>query len=300
MERLREVLKNDFRGEILDREPMSAHTSWKLGGPAELFLVPQSREDLQLALRNINKYQLPWMVIGNGSNLLVADQGVKAVVIQLRHLDGIVLLPEGKVEVEAGVQLAGLIKTCCSAGLGGLEELSGIPGMVGGALLMNAGALETEIGSLVRQVYLTDGHGEWSLRPEQIDFGYRRSGLGGKGVISCAVLQLTPGDPEVLVERRQQVLARRKEVQTVSGAHAGSVFRNPPGEKAWQLIDQAGMRGRRQGKAQVSPAHCNHIVNLGGASAADVMTLIREIQQTVAQTCNIRLELEVHLAGWEA
>ena len=299
MQELLENLRIGFHGEILLDEPMSAHTSWKLGGPAELFLVPENSADLQLALRLLRQYQQPWLVVGNGTNLLVADRGVRGAVIQIGKLNKIDFLPGGKVEVEAGVQLAELIKVCCRQGLGGLEELSGIPGMVGGALLMNAGALDTEIGNIVSQIYLTDGEGEWALRRDQVDFAYRYSGLEGRGVISGVRLQLKKGDLLVLAAQRQQVLARRKEVQRVTGAHAGSVFKNPPGEKAWQLIDTAGMRGVRKGNAEVSAEHCNHIVNQGNASAEDVLDLIRDVQQAVLQTSGIQLELEVRLIGWE-
>lgn len=299
MQGLLEDLKNGFRGEILIREPISAHTSWKLGGPAELFLVPQSLADLQFALRVIRQRNQPWLVIGNGSNLLVSDRGVPGVVLQLGQLRKLAFLPAGKVEVEAGVSLGQLITACCRRGLAGLEELSGIPGTLGGALLMNAGALSTEIGNLVSQLTLTDGSGEWILGREQIAFGYRHSGLEGKGVISGAILQLTETDPLELERHRQAVLARRKEVQKVSGAHAGSVFKNPAGAKAWQLIDQAGMRGCRKGDAVVSNEHCNHIVNLGGASAAEVRELIEEVRQAVFQTSGIALELEIRLVGWE-
>jgi UDP-N-acetylmuramate dehydrogenase len=299
MQGLLEDLKNGFRGELLEQELLSAHTSWKLGGPADLFLVPQSRADLQYALRVIQKNQQSWLVIGNGSNLLVSDAGFPGVVIQLGQLAKIEFLSGGKVEVESGVQLGHLIKLCCRKGLGGLEELSGIPGMVGGALLMNAGAIDTEIANLVSQVYLTDGQGEWALRREQVDFEYRHSGLDGRGVITRTLLQLEEADPEKLEERRLKVLARRKEVQKVSGAHAGSVFKNPTGEKAWQLIDNAGLRGRRIGNAEVSTEHCNHIVNMGGASSADVLALIEEVQQAVLRTSGRQLELEVCLVGWK-
>jgi UDP-N-acetylmuramate dehydrogenase len=299
MKSLLEDLQKDFRGEILSQEPLSAHTSWKLGGPAELYLVPESRADLQLALRCVQRSRQPWMVIGNGTNLLVSDCGFSGVVIQLGQMDKLDFLPGGKVEVEAGVQLGQLITACCRWGFGGLEELSGIPGMVGGALMMNAGALETEIGDLVSQIYLTDGLGEWALRRDQINFSYRHSGLAGKGVISRAVLQLTEADPAELEKRRSEVLERRKAVQRVPGAHAGSVFKNPAGEKAWQLIDKAGLRGRRIGNAEVSTVHCNHIVNLGGASSADVMALIEEVQRGVSEISGRQLELEVCLVGWE-
>lgn len=299
MRKLLENLKDGFQGEILLDEMMASYTSWKLGGPADLFLVPASRSDLQLALRLLRQYQLPWVVVGNGTNLLVSDRGVRGAVIQVGKLNRIEFLPNGMVEVEAGVQLSELIKSCCREGLGGLEELSGIPGMLGGALLMNAGALETEIGDIVSQVYLTDGQGEWALRRDQIDFGYRYSGLEGRGVISGARLQLKKSDPLVLTEQRRQVLKRRKAVQRVTGAHAGSVFKNPPGEKAWQLIDKAGMRGVSRGAAVVSAEHCNHIVNRDSASATDVWELIREVQQSVLQDSGIQLELEVRLIGWE-
>ncbi len=299
MQGLLEDLKNGFRGEILEQEPLSAHTSWKLGGPADIFLLPQNRADLQYALRVIQKNQQSWLVIGNGSNLLVSDSGFSGVVIQLGQLAKIEFLTGGKVEVESGVQLGHLIKLCCRKGFGGLEELSGIPGMVGGALLMNAGAIDTEIANFVSQVYLTDGQGEWALRREQVDFEYRHSGLDDKGVITRTMLQLNEADPKELEERRLKILARRKKIQNVSGAHAGSVFKNPAGEKAWQLIDRAGLRGRRIGKAEVSTAHCNHIVNMGGASSVDVLALIEEVQQAVLRTSGRKLELEVRLVGWK-
>lgn len=299
MQRLLEDLKIGFHGEVLEQESLSAHTSWKLGGPADLFLVPRSRADLQFALRVIQKNKHSWLVIGNGSNLLVSDLGFRGVVIQLGQLVKIEFLPDGKVEAESGAQLGHLIKACCRKGLGGLEELSGIPGMVGGALLMNAGAIETEIGTLVSQVYLTDGQKEWALRREQVDFEYRHSGLDGKGVITRTLLQLKAADPKELEQRCSKVLARRSAVQKVFGAHAGSVFKNPVGEKAWKLIDKAGLRGRRIGSAEVSNEHCNHIVNLGGASSAEVMALVEEVQQAVLRTSGRHLELEVRLVGWK-
>ncbi|WP_020675402.1 UDP-N-acetylmuramate dehydrogenase [Geopsychrobacter electrodiphilus] len=299
MKQLLENLIQGFQGEFLRQEPMSAHTSWQLGGPAEIFLIPQNREDLQLALRGIHQLRLPWLVLGNGSNLLVSDQGFHGVVLQLKNLSRIDLLPGGKLEVEAGVQLGDLIRRCCQQGLGGLEELSGIPGSIGGALLMNAGALNTEIGNLVNQISLTDGLGEWVLRREQIDFSYRFSGFDQKDVIQSAILKLEEVDPVELETRRQLVLTRRRQVQKVTGAHAGSVFKNPSGESAWKLIEQAGMRGQQRGRALVSPEHCNHIVNLGGASAEDVMTLIKAVQQAVFLNAGQQLELEVRMVGWE-
>jgi UDP-N-acetylmuramate dehydrogenase len=299
MKQFLENLTPDFQGEILRQELMSAHTSWKLGGPAEYLLIPKNSYDLQVALRAIHHLGLPWVILGNGSNLLVADVGFPGVVIHLKNLNRIGFLPGGKVEVEAGVLLAELIKHCCRHGLGGLEELSGIPGTVGGAILMNAGALQTEIGNLVNQVSLTDGMGEWVLRREQIDFSYRSSGLDERAVIQAAILQLEEAKPEELEQLRQRVLARRKQVQQVSGFHAGSVFKNPPDGSAWRLIDQSGMRGQQRGQAQISPVHCNHIVNLGEARSQDIMLLIRDVQQAVFLKTAQQLELEVRLVGWE-
>jgi UDP-N-acetylmuramate dehydrogenase len=299
MQQFLDILKEGFQGEILHQEPMSAHTSWKLGGPAEIFLIPKNHEDLQLALRALYQTRLPWKVFGNGSNLLVSDLGYSGVVLQLKNLNRIDMLPGGKIEVEAGAKLEDLIKFCCRKGLGGLEELSGIPGLVGGALLMNAGALNTEIGDRVSQVCLTDGLGEWVMRRDQIDFAYRSLGLEDMGIILSAVLSFEEADPVDLEIRRQQVLERRRTVQKVAGAHAGSVFKNPPGISAWKLIDKAGMRGRRRGSAFVSETHCNHIVNFGAASAQDVMDLIQEVRQAVFLKTGQQLELEVCLVGWE-
>ena len=300
MKRLRDDLrKKGFRGELRRDEPLANHTSWKLGGPADLFAVPRDCDDLQLLLRTADEQGVSWMVIGKGSNLLVADAGIRGLVIYTGGLTKIDFLPGGMVEAEAGVPLAHLIKACCKAGLGGLEELLGIPGTLGGAVLMNAGALETEIGDLVSQVFLTDGYGEWTLRQEQIEFAYRRSSLQGEGVISRVALQLRPADENALKKRCAEVEERRRQTQKLAGAHAGSVFKNPPEEKAWQLIDRVGLRGKRCGKAQIAETHCNHILNLGQAKACDVMQLIDEARDKVAAVCGVELELEVHLAGWE-
>jgi UDP-N-acetylmuramate dehydrogenase len=219
-------------------------------------------------------------------------------VLQLGKLQNIDFQENGKVEVQAGVQLNKLIKACSRKGLSGLESLNGIPGTVGGALMTNAGALGAEIGDLVKQINLTDGMGDWIIRRDQADFSYRNSGLEGKGVITGALLQLSKHDAREVTERSRKALEWRKEVQKVSGPHAGSVFKNPDGEKAWQLIEQVGLRGRRIGNAQIAVEHCNHIVNLGGASSADVLALIEEVLQAVLQETGKQLELEVRLVGW--
>ena len=300
MKSLFEDLKaKGFRGKLSLDEPLAAHTSWKLGGAAEIFAVPIDSKDLQLLLLLAASNAVPWLVIGNGSNLLVADTGVRGLVIYTGAMTGVRFLPDEMVEAEAGITLTQLIRVCCKKGLSGMEELLGIPGTLGGAVLMNAGALDTEIGDLVSQVFLTDGYGEWTLRQEQIDFGYRTSRLEGEGVICRALLQLRRDDAGKLKQRCAEIQKRRRRVQRLSGAHAGSVFKNPPTEKAWQLIERAGLRGKRCGEAQFAETHCNHILNLGGASARDVMQLIDEAKDRVAQVCGVELELEVCLAGWE-
>lgn len=299
MERLLAAINEEFRGEIRCDELMLSHTSWRIGGPAQLFLIPADSADLTVLLQLLERYRAPWMVIGNGTNLLVKDGGIAGAVISLERFDAIGINDQGQIRVEAGVSLPRLIREAVASGLQGLEELTGIPGSVGGALLMNAGAGEVEIGSLVESLTLVDAQGEKTLKSEELGFSYRDSGLSGQGIITSASLRLQSSNVEELKNLCREKQERRRQVQNVGGAHAGSVFKNPQGKKAWELIDAAGLRGERCGDAEISSVHCNNIVNLDHATAQDVLTLVEMAQQRVIEQSGIELELEVHVVGQE-
>lgn len=295
MERVLTALNEEFCGEIRCDELMVSHTSWRIGGPAQLFLIPQDKKDLQTLLQVLERFQVPWMVLGNGTNLLVKDGGIVGAVISLERFVSIELKILGRIQVDAGVSLSKLIQHAAVNGLRGLEELAGIPGTVGGALVMNAGAGEMEIGSLVESLTLVDASGEKFLDCEDANFEYRGSALSGRAVITSAILKLQRAKTED--DEENETL--RSHGKRLGGAHAGSVFKNPPGQNAWELIDAAGLSGERCGDAIISEEHCNHIVNQGHATAVDVLSLIDTVRHRVLEQSGVELELEVHVAGQE-
>jgi len=294
-----EHLRNILRGDLAADEPMSRHTSWGVGGPAELWIAPADREDLARALVLLQQSGTPWQVVGSGCNLLVLDGGIPGAVICLQQLQGLTFGAEGRVNVEAGLPLGLLVRTCCDRGLAGLEELAGIPGSVGGALCMNAGAGNQEIGAAVERVTLLGGEGEQTWSHEQCGFAYRNSKLAGRLVVS-AELKLDEGDASTLQQLYRERIDHRRSAHAVGGANAGSVFKNPPGHKAWELIDRAGMRGARCGGAQVAEKHANFIVTRPASRAADVLTLIEQVRSAVLEQSGVELETEVRIIGRQA
>jgi UDP-N-acetylmuramate dehydrogenase len=285
------------RGELLRDEPLSRHTTWRVGGPALAIFRPANHVDLVQGIRLLEGAGLPWLVLGGGSNLLVRDGGFPGVMIDLRHFATVRIGGEGVVEAEAGVRLNGLIKQLVAAGLAGLEELAGIPGTVGGAVVMNAGAGNQTLGGVVEEVeVLAGGTFAWR-RAVAFGFGYRQSGVEPGEVVTAVRLRLADGDPELLGAVYAERLQHRRQAHAVGGASAGSVFRNPPGEKAWELVDRCGWRGRGIGGAQVAERHTNFIVNCGTASAAAIEALIEAIRRDVQQATGILLEPEVRIVG---
>jgi UDP-N-acetylmuramate dehydrogenase len=286
-----------FRGRILTQEPLSRHTTWRIGGPAEFFVIPEDRADLLLLLRLAANAGVPWLTLGMGSNLLVREGGVRGLVIHTAKLTELTLQQDGLVRAGAGLPLMRLIMACARAGWRGLEPLTGIPGTVGGAIAMNAGASGREIGQLVRQVLLVGANGERICNAEALAFGYRRSALDGREVVAEIELLLERGEAAALLTEVTEQLATRRAVQAVEGPNAGSVFKNPAGGQAWRLIDQAGLRGYQVGGAQIAQEHTNFIVNKGGASADDVLALIATVQQKVQEKSGVLLEPEVRIVG---
>ncbi|PNU20066.1 UDP-N-acetylenolpyruvoylglucosamine reductase [Geothermobacter hydrogeniphilus] len=285
-------------GGVLRRhEPLSRWTSWRVGGPADLFYQPENSEQLLSALEQAVRCGQPWTVIGAGSNLLVRDGGIRGLVVQTRRLDGLQVGADGRVEAECGLWLPLLVRRCVASGLAGLEELAGIPGTVGGALVTNAGAHGRNIGDCLQQVELFNAGRREIWSAAEVGCVYRGSNIGPGQLVLRVALQLQQGAPTPLRNRVDALLAARRRSQAVGGANAGSVFKNPPGEVAWKLIDAAGLRGLAVGPAQVSPRHANFIVNRGGAGAGQILELIGLVQEKVRTCCGVELETEVKVVG---
>ena len=294
---LLDELEQRCRGRLLRDEPLWRHTTWQVGGPAAALLRPANHVDLVRAVRLLDGAGCPRLVLGGGSNLLVRDGGFPGVVIDLHEFDRVRIDADGTVEAEAGVRLNALIKQLVAAGLGGLEELAGIPGTVGGALVMNAGAGGQEFGQVVREVEVLTGE-TFTWRPAaEFAFGYRHSRLAPGEIITAVRLRLVNGDPELLQATYDEWIAHRRQAHAVGGPSAGSVFRNPPGKKAWELIAGCGWPGRQIGGARVSERHANFIINAGNARAADIETLIGAIRDDVRGAAGIDLQPEVRIVG---
>ncbi|HFD79466.1 MAG TPA: UDP-N-acetylmuramate dehydrogenase [Gammaproteobacteria bacterium] len=287
-----------LRGELKTNEPMAAHTSWRVGGPADRCYRPADLEDLRLFLSTLPA-QEPLTWVGLGSNLLVRDGGIRGtVILPYGGLDELQLLKEGRVRAGAGASCARVARFAASAGLTGAEFLAGIPGTVGGALAMNAGAFGGETWSLVAFVETLDRHGGLHRRAvDEFRVAYRSVQGPEDEWFVAAELQLQPGDSAAARDRIRRLLAQRSASQPTRLPSCGSVFRNPPHDFAARLIEQCGLKGERIGKAQVSEKHANFIVNLGGASAADIEALIRYVQEQVQQQKGIRLQTEVCIVG---
>jgi UDP-N-acetylmuramate dehydrogenase len=287
-----------LRGRLRFDEPMSRHTSWRAGGPAERWFEPADAGDLTAYLQRLPADEgVLW--VGLGSNLLVRDGGVRgSVILTTGALADIARLDEVTVRFEAGVPCAKAARYCARAGLAGAGFLAGIPGTMGGALAMNAGAFGGETWDLVHEVETLDRRGRVRVR-RRADFvvGYRSVRGPSDEWFIAARLRLQPGDTNAEVARIKELLARRSETQPTGVASCGSVFRNPAGDYAGRLIDSCGLKGHCIGRACVSDKHANFIVNRGGATASDIEALIHYVQDVVERECGVRLEPEVHIVG---
>lgn len=295
---LEQELGRRLKAGVKINEPMAGHTSWKVGGPADYYLLPDDTGELAEIVRFSRQKGLPLFVFGNGTNLLVLDGGIRGLVVHIgAPFDYVRREEDGRLRVGAGTPMPFLARTAAHRGLAGLEFAGGIPGTLGGALVMNAGAFGSYIGSLVREVRLVDWDGAICVLGErELEFGYRSSNLAGKGVVVEALLQLGAGDPAALLETVEYYLAERLRRHPRQPS-AGSVFRNLPGRPAGRLIEAAGAKGMRIGDAQVSARHANFIVNLGRATAADILALIAAVRRLVKEKFGIDLQTEVRIVG---
>jgi UDP-N-acetylmuramate dehydrogenase len=287
-----------LRGELREHEPLARYTSWRVGGTADRFYRPADLEDLAFFLSTLPPDE-PLLWLGLGSNLLVRDGGVRGTVIALSGaLDRLERLPGDRVRAESGVACAKVARFCAERDLTGAEFLAGIPGTMGGALAMNAGAWGGDTWSCVETVETLDRTGRRHMRDAgEYQVGYRTVIPPVEEWFVAATLKLQPGDGAASRVRIRDLLARRAESQPTGVASCGSVFRNPPGDHAGRLVEAAGLKGHAIGGAQVSEKHANFIINTGGATAADLEALIRHVQTEVEARFGVRLEPEVRIVG---
>lgn len=286
-----------LKGRCLRDEPMSRHTSFGIGGPADMLVLPEDEEDLRTVL-GLAAGNIPWMIIGNGTNLLVADRGIRGLVIKIGSGFGRIERKDHQVLAGAGLSLPALVERCHRWGLSGLEWAIGIPGSVGGALVMNAGAYGGEMSQAVLNVFGLGPDGVLKNLPAgEIAFGYRQARYPEGFIITGCRLKLSSEDPRAIARLMDKWLEKRKFNQPLSLRSAGCIFKNPAGDSARRLIGLAGLRGYRLGGAGVSSKHANFIVNYGGARAAEVLKLMELIQKRVLKECGVSLEPEVRMVG---
>jgi UDP-N-acetylmuramate dehydrogenase len=291
-------LRESMTGVVREREAMSRHTTYHIGGPTALFLECDTLADLSCATTILAEEEVDWTVLGKGSNVLVSDAGYDGAVLVLgkgfkRHaIDG------EELRTGAGVILGAVVQDAFKAGLSGLEFAVGIPGTIGGALAMNAGSREEWIGAVVESVTLfVPGQGLVGVRGPEIAWGYRRTDLPDRGIVVEAVLRVTESDAAHMRRAMEASLRRRKRSQPLGMPSAGSVFVNPEGDSAGRLIESAGLKGASVGGARVSDVHANFIVNTGGATASDVVELVQIVRDAVKESHGIELRPEIRFVG---
>ena len=286
-----------IEGTALENEPLNRHTSFGIGGPADFFIRPASEKELVEVLRITREQGVKVMVIGRGTNILVGDGGFRGAVVDLRDACRRLECDGREVVVGAGVTVTELLDFCLSHELGGLEFMAGIPGSIGGAVRVNAGAWGLAIGDRVEAVRGYDLTGqEVTLERRQLRFDYRQAGLPSELVLTETRLSLRPEQAGAIGEKMEDFRRRRRH-QPIDQKSAGSVFKNPPSTPAGQLIEEAGCKGMRVDGAQVSPQHANFIINLGEATAAAVRELIGQVRRKVKERSGIELELEIISVG---
>ena len=291
----------DLLGEdrVFTEELMSQHTTFKIGGPADYFLVPEKSEDVGAIVRLCKKEGIPYFILGNGSNLLVGDGGYRGVVIQIYKNMSSVTVEGTEIIAQAGALLSSVAAAAKNASLTGFEFAGGIPGTMGGAVVMNAGAYGGEMKDVLTEVTVMDDEGEIITLPaDKLELGYRTSIIKTAGYIVLeAKLQLKEGDPEVIRETMKDLTTRRTTKQPLEYPSAGSTFKRPEGYFAGKLIMDSGLAGYQVGGAQVSEKHCGFVINAGGATARDVRTLMDDVRDVVYKKYGVTLEPEVKFLG---
>jgi len=286
-------------GELHFNEPMSLYTTWKIGGPADVMVIPKTKAALVDTVRILHSHRIPWMIVGKGSNMLVTDKGIRGAAILLGEAFESVRFEQNQVFAGAA---AGIIKLSVLAGkegLTGLEFAGGIPGTVGGAVYMNAGAHGSDMSRILKQAEIVLEHGELAtFTRDDMQFAYRHSILHRqRGIVTEAVFELAYGDRKEIAAAMATYKDRRLKTQPLQLPCAGSTFRNPEDGYAARLIEEAGMKGFRVGGAEVSTQHANFIINTGHATARDVLSLMETVQSAVREKCGVELVPEVLVVG---
>lgn len=281
------------------QEPMSKHTSFHIGGPADALAQPQNVAELQVLLKKAEELSIPVTLIGNGSNLLVRDKGIRGLVIKMGNALKETVIAEEMITFGSGVSLALASKKAAALGLSGMEFAVGIPGSIGGAVYMNAGAYDGEMAKIVKQVEVLNEAGEIrTLLADDLAFGYRHSALqDSRDIVLSVTVQLVRGDVKAIEAKMDDFSERRISKQPLELPSAGSMFKRPTGYFAGTLIDQSGLKGYTVGGAQVSTKHAGFVVNIGDATAADVLQLIKDVQAKVYAGYGVHLEPEVMVIG---
>ncbi|CUV10276.1 UDP-N-acetylenolpyruvoylglucosamine reductase [hydrothermal vent metagenome] len=295
-----ETLNTMTKGSFLKDEAMAKHTSYRIGGPANAYITPRDKDDLSQILQFANQHGIATYFVGSGSNLLVADEGIDGLVITLGKSLKRLEITGATVFAESGVMLGKMVKECISRNLSGVESMIGVPGTLGGALVMNAGAFGGEISNYLKHVTVMEMDGqEKQYQPGDISFSYRHSTFPDDEIVISAEFELIQSDKETVQEKRAVASGGRKATQPLKFRSAGSVFKNPKEGAAGYYIDQAGLKGTKVGDAEISPIHANFFVNHGKAKASDVVALIRLARETVHDKFGIMLDLEVKPLGFK-
>ncbi len=283
------------------QESMASHTTFRIGGLADCFVQLENTEQLIKVQKYLSQVGVPFFVLGNGSNLLVSDAGFRGVILQIGSKMNRVTVEGNVIVAQAGASMAQIARTAMEHELTGMEFASGIPGTIGGGVVMNAGAYGGELSQIVTQVNVVNSEGGiMELDNETMEFGYRTSTIRNNPfTVTEVILRLEKGDRRQIRERMEELAAKRREKQPLEYPSAGSTFKRPAGHYAGQLIMEAGLRGFQCGGAKVSDKHCGFVINTGNATAEDVRKLIREVQARVKDQFNVDLETEVLFLGWE-
>lgn len=283
---------------VFTAEPMSKHTTFRIGGNADIFVTPTTDEQVVGSINIAKNNDLNFYIVGNGSNLLVKDNGFRGVIIQLYKKFNKITVSDDVITAQAGALLSSTAKQALNNSLSGMECLSGIPGTIGGAVCMNAGAYGGEIKDICKSVKVLDDGEIKTITNWEAGFGYRTSNIMKNNMIVLeAVLKLEKGDMSEIGAKMSELMSQRNSKQPVELPSAGSTFKRPEGYFAAKLIDDSGLRGYSVGKAQVSPKHCGFVVNNGGAKASDVLKLIEDVSDVVMDKYGVKLEPEVRIIG---
>lgn len=296
---LKEIEAFANEGALVLGEPLCNHTTFRVGGKADAFLSVRNEEQLKKAIILCKEYGVPFLILGNGSNLLVSDEGYRGMVILVGKDMADILVDGNRITAAAGATLGSVAQTAAKNSLGGMEFASGIPGTIGGAVVMNAGAYDGEMKMVVEEVRVMSQEGDvFTLTNEELDFSYRNSRVKKERLIVLSVtLLLSPNNREAIYEKMNDFAARRREKQPLEYPSAGSTFKRPEGMFAGKLIMDAGLRGYSVGDAQVSEKHCGFVINKGKATAKEIHRLIYDVQEKVKESFGVTLEPEVIFIG---